>query len=230
MTEDRRIEFQETVDRLERQIEWFLAHQDEVPNRMHVRDIWHDEGGGSALGSPAWSREFTSWLYARPDTVMLDKYERVCHHPGLEDPRAFCESCGAYDGEGKPLYNTGVVSSVRQVYRWPMRAAMAKMRSAPVREGRPNMATALRLLAMVRGDWRLAAKALARRYPLMAMEKFAVTYFDHALRQLRRRFTEELPVEQMLRPPRRVHSTGPVEKSEAQLNAEARVDTAVPPC
>jgi hypothetical protein len=43
--------------RLVELIAWFLEMQDPPPERVHAREVWHDETGGSLLHAPAWSGE-----------------------------------------------------------------------------------------------------------------------------------------------------------------------------
>lgn len=43
---------------------WFAGAwaMEPVPEHLHSRGVWHDEAGGSRLGSPMWSADFVSYL------------------------------------------------------------------------------------------------------------------------------------------------------------------------
>lgn len=197
-------------EKMRRNLVWFMAHLDAPPTRIHVRGVWHDETGGSAIGAPMLSSDFSRWLMAGERMTKVEWEDVPCAHIGRENDN-LCPSCVIFDGEGTPIGERGTVRRAVEFYRWPMRAAMAKLRRIPVRRGRPDLATTLMSIARADGDVFGAIEVLTRGYPAMGDTKTAVAHIAYALNRVQRLYSVQPPVEVA---PRR-------DVSEAQLDAEA---------
>jgi hypothetical protein len=196
-------------------VQWFLDRLDEPPRRIHSRGVWADPelGLGSTLGAPAIHREFALWLEAGERSTVTERQVVTCNHPGLSaadlGAGMTCQACARYDEAGAFAGMTGKREVVETRYRWPMRAALARVRHIPVKRGRPDLAVTLTQLAAADGDERRAVEALACRFPVVADAAVAHAHFALALNALRRQYRERPPVASV-RP-----------KSDAQLDAEA---------
>ena len=179
-------------------LRWFLDNVDDPPTRIHVRGIWHDETGASAFGAPMLAADFARWLELGVKSVRTELHEVPCFHVGVPDGDE-CLTCG---GEG-------VVRRERVIYRWPMRAALAKVEGIRVPSGAPDYARTCSALQRANGDVDLAVEMLTTTYPAMGDPEFALDHIASALNRVRSRFGIE------------ALDTKPREKSEAQLDAEA---------
>lgn len=205
--------------RLDRAVKWFLEHQDAPPIKLHRRGVWHDETGGSGLGTPDWTRDFERWL-AQAEATITDRFGERCRHPGqTEDDRlsgVICLTCCAWRegpaGARIADHETGWVQREQDRFRWPMRAALAALARQPIRRGRPNPAEVLRQLAMAEGDMAIVGSAFAGTYPALGDPAVMTGYIAWSLGRLRLVYREQ--------PPARMRGPRP-ERSQAQLDAEA---------
>jgi hypothetical protein len=134
-------------DRLDDDRDFFLAHLDPQPERVHRRGVWADsDGAGSRLGSPAAIPAYASWL---------------------NSPDRSADS-------GHP-----------DEYRWPARAAIAKLAHEPVRAGFPDRSLTLRAIARCGGDLSAAADLLAGKWPAMGDPESARAHCAKALHRFR---------------------------------------------
>lgn len=190
-------------------LRWFLDCLDRTPERIHTRGIWSDpqDGAGSKLGSKKTSREFADFIEASPKARRTERTEVECFHVGVDrEGGESCLACMAYDVDGMPIGESGTRESISEVYRWPMRAAIARLAADHVRPGRPPLDVTLRTLARHSGDLQSTREVLARRWPVVGIEEEFYRHIAFALNRVRRVFREDAP------PPR--------ERSEAQINAE----------
>jgi hypothetical protein len=146
-------------DRQAQRVLWFLDHLDTPPVALHRSDsLWvdRDDGIGSALGSPAFTRKFECWI---------------------EDPfgKVTVTETNLSGGQFK-----------REIYRFPMRAALARLDHSALRPNLPRLGVTLRAVAMARGDLVAAGDFLARTCSLMGNPQIACSHFDRALHLLRR--------------------------------------------
>jgi hypothetical protein len=79
----------------------------------------------------------------------------------------------------------------RSRYRWPARAAVAKLAREPVLAGCPPRDETLRLIARSAGDLRAVKDLLARRYPVMGDPETARAHFAQSLRRFAAIYTEK---------------------------------------
>lgn len=207
-------------ERLQADIRWFIENLDEVPGRLHRRGVWADPdtGLGSVIGSPDLHPTFARWLEAAESAKRTERQEVPCPHPGMtESDRAagrLCMACASFDANGRPMTESGRIIRTRTIYRWPMRAAMARVRRIPVRSGRPDFALTLLTYARARANAADAASLLASRFPAMGDEAVFMAHLADALRRVRHLYR--------LDPPNRLLPRTPVDdKSDAQANAEA---------
>lgn len=201
-------------------IEWFMERLPTPPARLHQRGVWADEddGLGSELGAPAYTRLFQQWL-EHEFTKTTERYEgRPCDHPTLSEAQLLVNREAERRGAPLPFHcatcdGTGRRSGERTEYRWPMRAALARIRGLqPVHRGAPSQHTILFRLAASEGEVARMAEVLMPEYPCMAIRTHVFAHLGNALRKLREKYSEtELP---------RMPRGEPTEKSEAQLNAE----------
>jgi hypothetical protein len=177
-------------------LRWFLDNLDEPPSRIHVRGVWHDSTGGSAIGSPMTAQQFSAWVEAGLRSTYSVAEQVTCNHLRMVDEG--CPDCR----------DSGVYEKRVDMYRWPMRAAMAKVRAIYVAPARPDYAVTLATLART-GSVEDTTSLLARQFPVMGDPDVARGHIAVALKEARRRYaTRPLP------------SYTP-ERSEAQLDAEA---------
>jgi hypothetical protein len=157
------------TDRLAAKLRWFVENLDPPPVQLHLHDVWHDhdDGAGSALGSPADSPGWRQWMIP-------------CVHVG-RSRATICPACGIQDSEGHLIAESGLRRSERDVYRFPMRALMASLARAVPLPGRPGLAVTLVTLARSGGDAASAADILARAYPKMGDPRTARGHFLFAL-------------------------------------------------
>lgn len=205
--------------KLDAAVAWFLDRLDAPPTRIHTRAVWADEEGGSVLGSHAHTRAFQLWLEAGESSVVREEWEEACPHPLLTsaDRQAgrLCETCGVRNEEGRVVAESGKRPRVRLRYRWPMRAALARLARVPARPGLPGLHTVLWQLAVAEGDVARVADLLASSHPLMGDLGAAVRHVSLALSRLRSAYREEAP-------PRHVAGErSTIERSESQAIAEA---------
>lgn len=181
-------------------LRWFMDNLDEPPTkRVHVRGVWTtNDGLGSALGSPALFKAFARWIEDGEKQKRRERADLTCYHPG--EQAGSCRFCGG----------TGTYPGVRETYCYPMRAAMARIRSWSVKTGRPDFAVTLATIARADGDLDAAMMTLARTYPVMGDEKTAVAHFKVALAKVRIMYRVDVPI-----------YVSPIRgKSDAQLDAE----------
>ena len=181
------------ADHLARSLAWFAAHLDDVPLRLHRHGVWTDpdDGAGSALGSPALDRRWEHWLEAASGTVTVIE-TILCYHVG-RPKGTICEVCALRDAEGQPIAESGLRHSEREVYRYPMHAAIASFGQAGFQSDRPGLALTLTTLARAGGDAVSAAETLARRWPKMGDPQTARGHFRFALERLRKRWPQYDP-------------------------------------
>ena len=173
------------TDRLAEKLHWFVARLDSPPLRLHVRDsVWHDtdDGMGSILGSPVLTQDWRRWLEGTSGTVTVQEMA-PCFHVG-RPVGMICRVCAIRDGDGNPIAESGLRNYEREVYRWPMRAAMARVGGNPP-PGRPGLTLTLVTLARARGDVESAAEVLSRHWPKMGDPRIARGHFLFALDRLR---------------------------------------------
>lgn len=199
------------TDYLAKQLGWFVDHLDEPPGRLHQRGVWSDpeDGAGSAIGSPAWAREFRDWLERGEWARVEERTTEPCPH-SLRAGIGLCPTCGVRDAAGNVVAETGVVSRTRTRYRYPMRAAIAKTRGVQVRRGRPPLSVLLAQIARARGDVEAAVDTLAPTWPVLRDPVIARAHLGFALTAVRQRYRVDAP------PPRAR------DISDAQADAEAR--------
>lgn len=200
-----------------RNLDWFLGHLDIAPSRIHVRGVWHDYTGGSAIGSPMLARDFAAWLEAGERATKLNVEDVACPHIRRPLDGGYCPDCVIFDGEDV-AGERGTIRTRTEVYRWPMRAAMAKLRRVPVRPGRPNLALTLNVIARANGDLATAASLLSDGFPAMGDEETAARHFALALNRVRNLYRETPPV----------RFDPPVDRSESQLDAESAAQLHLP--
>lgn len=82
-----------------------------------------------------------------------------------------------------PDRSTVVEPGLTERYRWPARAAIAKLAREPVPASYPDRAQTLRAIARCGGDLDRAATILAPRFPAMGDPESARTHFARALRR-----------------------------------------------
>ena len=192
----------------------FSWHRDRLPTpppRLHMRGVFVDDTGlGSELGSPAFTREFRDWL-EREFAVRVERYEgRACDHPTLSVAElragAVCPTC---DGSGRR-------SGERTEYRWPIKAAMARVRGmGPWHADGPTHHTVLLQLVLADFDLGRVQAVLLPTWPCVAVDVHLVRHAHHAEHRLRAVYSEvELPP--LPRPGREL-----VGRSESQAIAEA---------
>ena len=202
-------------------VAWYLERLPTPPARLHQRGVWSDEddGHGSELGSPAYTRAFREWLEHQFATT-IERYEgRSCDHPTLSESELGANHRAERTGGALPhpcptCMDTGRRSGERKVYRWAMKAALARVEGmAPAHRGAPRPHSILTQLAMADGEIARVADVLMLAHPCMASRSHAMAHLGNALHRLKRVFSEsELPS----MPRREI-----LGKSDAQLNAEA---------
>ena len=172
------------TDRLAEKLHWFLARLDHPPMQLHLHSVWVDldDGAGSALGSPALSHAWRSWLAAASGMVTVQDMA-PCFHVGTPEGE-ICRVCAIRDADGQPIAQSGFRNYEREVYRWPMRAAMAHVGGNPP-PGRPGLTLTLVTLARAGGNPVSAAETLARRWPKMGDPRVARGHFLFALDRVR---------------------------------------------
>jgi hypothetical protein len=182
--------------RLARDLRWFLGHLDtaDTPRRMHRHGVYVDrlDGSGSRIGSPALDPAFERWLLAGEWDRLTERITVPCFHVA-KAAGTLCEVCGARDAGGVVVVETGIRTTYRERYRWPMRAAIGRLHSNVVRPGRPLLSSTLFVLACEVGDLDRTARLLARRYPAMVDERTALAHFELALGRVRRVWREDAP-------------------------------------
>lgn len=176
-------------------LRWFLDHQDVgAPTRLHRRGVWADprDGAGSVLGAPALDSAFTRWLEAGEWARTVEAIEVTCYHVGRAEG-TLCGVCSVRDEEGIPVIETSLRQSERELYRWPMRAAIARLHRAVVRPGRPRLSSTLLAIAHSGGDLAAAQATLSRRCPALGNEAVAMAHFAFALGRIRSTWREDAP-------------------------------------
>jgi hypothetical protein len=186
-------------------LRWFLGHLDaNTPTRMHRFGVWDDDERYAppsrrpchdGLGSPASDLMFVQWLDSGLRTRIAVADDVPCFHIGRSEG-TLCEVCAVYNEEGEAIVETGTRRSVRQVYRWPMRAAMSRLDRAVVPPGRPSLSVTLFALSRASdspliGYLSGVQSALVWRYPVMGDDKVAIAHFSVALRRVRRVWAED---------------------------------------
>lgn len=150
---------------------WFLAgFRAEIPEHLHAAGVWRDEKrrsdagdydpvGGSLIGTPRASDPFRAYLESDP----LDETELA------------------------RLTDAGV-TVVDQAYRFPMRAALARLAGRGANhEPYPFMARMLFRTACMDGNWDEACRTLS------VIEPVRRPYLMFALERLWERYLEEPP-------------------------------------
>lgn len=172
------------TDRLTEKLRWFTSRLDDPPMQLHLREVWvdRDDGVGSVLGSPALSQNWRRWLEAASGTVTVQEMA-PCFHVGRPEGE-ICRVCAIRDVDGKPIAESGLRNYEREVYRWPMRAAMARLSGAVPLPDRPGLTLTLVTLARA-GSAESAAEVLARRWPKMGDPRTARGHFLFALDRVR---------------------------------------------
>ena len=174
------------TDRLVEKLRWFLERLDHPPMQLHIRDsVWVDmeDGAGSVLGSPALSHSWRNWLEGASRTVTVSE-TILCYHVGR--PKGMlCEVCAIRDAEGEPIAESGLRKCEREVYRWPMLAAIAGLGGETLAPDLPDLATTLTTLARAGGDTTSTVDALARRWPKISDPVSAHGHFLFALDRIR---------------------------------------------
>jgi hypothetical protein len=194
------------VSRLRDDIRFVLDTADLPPERVHSREVWHDETGGSLLHAPAWSGEFRDLIEGDAYRTQTIHGLEMCNHPTLTklevDAGASCPTC----------LNSGRRPRVEYRFRRPQHAADERLARDHVAVGLPPFDVVLRALRQCRGSIAETADLLAATWPKMAAPPVAVRHIAEACRRYRRVFRDE--------PRDRV--TGPrPERSESQNIAEA---------
>ena len=148
---------------------WFLtAFREEMPDRLHTKGVWRDaKRRGDADGyDPVGGSALGSPRMADPFRAFLE-----------DDP--FATEPAEYEGH----------KDVRNHYRTPMRAALARLAGrGPDHDPYPFMARALYRTAQRDGDWDGACASLG------IIEPVRKPYIEAALHRLYERFHEEPPV------------------------------------
>jgi len=187
------------TDRLAKKLHWFVDRLADPPQKLHVGSQphrWRGRGmrstteGGSILGSPDTTRDWDRWLYGASDMMIVLDKDEPCFHVGRPEG-TICQrcvirdedGCVKRDADGNPLGESGLRDYSREVYRYPMRAAMAHVGGDPP-SGRPSLTLTLIALARSGGNPVSAAEALARRYPVMGDPRTARGHFLFALERL----------------------------------------------
>lgn len=145
-------------------VSWFKASLDTPPSRLHVGGVWHDEAGGANLtGAPMLARDFADWM-DRPFTKVRGQ-ERCSHEDRGDD--GLCNRCVVVEVRDTPDGPRAVrvgERGTREVrrYRWPLRAAIARIEPDPRRpdplQGRRYRV--LSTLARCDGDVEVALRLL----------------------------------------------------------------------
>jgi hypothetical protein len=186
-------------------IRYVLDTVDTPPERVHSREVWHDETGGSLLHAPAWSGEFRDLIEGSPFRERVVRGQAPCDHPTLSaDELASGASCPT-------CHNSGRRPRTEHRYRRPQHAADQRLARDRVPEGLPRFDVVLRAVRQCQGDVEATSKLLARTWPRMGAPTIAVRHIAEACRRYRRVFRDE-PRGRMLRPN--------IERSESQLDAE----------
>ena len=180
------------TDSLAADFRWYMGHLDaDAPTRLHDRGVWSDrrDGIGSALGAPKLHAAFELWLSEGERTRRHERVMVTCAHPLLsaEDRAAgvLCDVCGVRDEAGAIVAEAGRVAATHEVYRWPMRATLGRLRHVGTRKGRPNLAATLRAIEVASGSLREAADVLARSRDVMGDPDTARAHFACALNRCR---------------------------------------------
>ena len=155
---------------------------EELPSRIHAARALADDG------SPAWAREFSTWISSSPYALRSVETREPCDHGGKQEQG--CESCAVFGEDGRVIANTGHRIKRATLYRWPARAALARMAKLPVPEGFPSLPEALSLAARVG----FAPIYMVDRYPAVADEGRAARHALVALRRFKALYTAEPPV------------------------------------
>lgn len=194
---------------------WFLEAQDAPPERIHAREIWHNEEGGSLLHAPAWSGEMRDLLEGSPRAARTLHTTISCEHGGLHPlpADATFAQMRAHEAACENCHGTGRRPRDEERYRRPMHAALNKIAGDHVPPALPHYDVVLRQVAMAQGDLTRAVDVLATRWPAMAAPPVAIRHIAEALRRCRRVFRDE--------PPPRYVDAQRRDLSDAQLDAEA---------
>jgi hypothetical protein len=188
------------TDSLTADLDWFLDHADgNVPERIHSRGVWSDAGDGlgSKLGTPKHYPAFEAWLLNGERATSRVEDTVLCSHPfmGPVERAAgqMCTACGVRDEAGAIVSESGVYTTTRDAYRWPMRATLARLRHATVKRDRPNLASTLFQIGVAGGDLARAAETLAHAFPVMGDPATARAHFAFALHRARVLYFEFAP-------------------------------------
>lgn len=176
-------------------LRWFLDHLDcNDPIRIHRYGLWIDpsDGAGSMLGSPAEDPSFAAWLAVGEKATVVVRDSVPCFHVGRVEG-SLCEMCAVYDEDGQAVVESSVRSITRTAYRWPMRAALARVHWVIVRPGRPRLSSTLVAVAAAGGDLGVAQEVLARSFPAIGDDVTALSHFAHAFHRVKDQWRETAP-------------------------------------
>ena len=179
-------------------ISWAEARWDgqrTPPIRLHRA---HATDG--ALGAPAMTHAFERMLDESPAAAGSVTVSTLCGHPNRPHG-AICAMCAIYDGQGRPIAESGVYERTVARYRYPMTLALDKLSNTLRPRRQPHPYALILTLASHGWDWRASARSLDMGYDL------AEASFLRALRQLHSRY-QEAPI-------------GYLAKSESHQHAEA---------
>jgi hypothetical protein len=190
------------MSRIAHDLAWFLDSLDDPPVALHEG---YDHIGDDVLGGPRMTHAFERWLTSSPRAIIVTTDTVVCTHPLRSN--GLCLACAAFDASGLPISETGFRRMDVARYRWPMRAAMDRVRGVTVPEGLPDMARTLWAIA-VAGNLADAASVLAYTWPALGDPRVARAHMGRALSFVRQRYRVDAPL------PRR-------DISDAQADAEA---------
>jgi hypothetical protein len=107
-------------DQLKKNLAWYQAHQDDVPEKLHRMKVF------DTAGRPQWTPQFMRYIFDGTDSLEKS-YDRVpCDHAGQPDPNR-CDRCGIAGSDGGILASSGFVRREQVRYRRPMRRALKNL-------------------------------------------------------------------------------------------------------
>jgi hypothetical protein len=186
-------------------LSWVIPRWQERPVPIRLHD-WDTDG----IVGLRYSAAFGSLLDSHSGQTTHAERTMPCSH-GMRRPGELCPSCSIRDVTGRPIVESGVITTSSERYKFPMLRAFERLdKDLPTRPHFPSPSTLVVLLSVTGWDARRSAEVLGLSWevaePLLLM----------ALRKLFH-YYQEGPI------PNRVPYS---QRSESQLRAESEASPA----
>ena len=171
------------MSELEALIRFAKSRHESGPAKLHhgVRSI--------RAGRSGFTAEAAAWLFGSDAVTVRQTSTSPCTHSYSADLGG-CAWCGVHGPDGRIITHKGERTTTSVVYRFPYKAALAKLSRLPVPDGYPRLHEVVRLLVGAGAMWRAQ---MVERWPALVSEEKAAQHAAVALRRFRSVYSEAPP-------------------------------------